>query len=123
MKLALRAKRHDRFMLVTDAMPSVGSDLKSFRIQGRLITVTGDKIVDEDGRLAGAHLDMASAVLNAVKLLGVEPAAALRMGSRNPAEFLKLEDVGRIAPGQRANFVLLDDEFQVRGTWIDGNDA
>ena len=123
MKLALRAKRHDRFMLVTDAMPSVGSDLKSFRIQGRLITVTGDRIVDEDGRLAGAHLDMASAVLNAVKLLGVEPAAALRMGSRNPAEFLKLEDVGRIAPGQRANFVLLDDEFQVRGTWIDGNDA
>ena len=123
MKLALRAKRHDRFMLVTDAMPSVGSDLKSFRIQGRLITVTGDKIVDDDGRLAGAHLDMASAVRNAVKLLGVEPAAALRMGSRNPAEFLKLDDVGRIAPGQRANFVLLDDEFQVRGTWIDGNDA
>ena len=123
LKLALRAKPHNRFMLVTDAMPSVGSDLKSFRIQGRLITVTGDKIVDEDGRMAGAHLDMATAVRNAVKLLGVEPAAALRMGSRNPAEFLKLEDLGRIAPGQRANFVLLDDELQVRGTWIDGNDA
>jgi N-acetylglucosamine-6-phosphate deacetylase len=123
MKLALRAKRHDRFMLVTDAMPSVGSDLKSFRIQGRMITVVGDKIVDEDGRLAGAHLDMASAVRNSVKLLGVDPAAALRMGSRNPAEFLKLDNVGRIAPGQRANLVLLDDELQVRGTWIDGNDA
>ena len=123
MKLALRAKRHDRFMLVTDAMPSVGSDLKSFRIQGRLITVIGDKIVDEDGRLAGAHLDMATAVRNAVKILGAEPAAALRMGSRNPAEFLKLDNVGRIAPGQRANLVLLDDELQVRGTWIDGNDG
>ena len=123
MKLALRAKRHDRFMLVTDAMPSVGSDLKSFRIQGRSITVTGDRILDEDGRLAGAHLDMASAVRNSVKLLGADLATALRMGSRNPAEFLGLADVGRIATGQRANLVLLDDELQVRGTWIDGNAA
>jgi len=45
------------------------------------------------------------------------------MASRNPAEFLKLDNVGRIAPGQRANLVLLDDELQVRGTWIDGNDG
>ena len=120
MKLALRAKRHDRFMLVTDAMPSVGSDTKSFRIQGRLITVSGDKIVDESGSLAGAHLDMASAVRNTVKLLGIEPATALFMASRNPAAFLKLPQLGRIAPGNRANLVLLDEDFAVQGTWIDG---
>ncbi|MEO8063940.1 MAG: N-acetylglucosamine-6-phosphate deacetylase [Pseudomonadota bacterium] len=123
MKLALRAKRHDRFMLVTDAMPSVGSDLKTFRIQGRLIAVTGDKIVDESGRLAGAHLDMAGAVRNAVKLLGIGTVTALCMGSRYPAEFLKLENLGRIAPGRRANLVLLDEQLQVHGTWIDGVDA
>jgi N-acetylglucosamine-6-phosphate deacetylase len=28
--------------------------------------------------------------------------------------------VGRIAPGQRANLVLLDENLQVRDTWIDG---
>jgi len=120
MKLALRAKRRDRFMLVTDAMPSVGSDIKSFRIQGRLITVEGDKIVDEDGRLAGAHLDMAGAVRNTVKLLGADPTLALSMASRYPAEFLKLADLGRIATGQRANLVLLDERLEVRATWIDG---
>jgi N-acetylglucosamine-6-phosphate deacetylase len=120
MKLALRAKRHDRFMLVTDAMPSVGSELKSFHIQGRSITVLGDRIVDEDGRLAGAHLDMAGAVRNAVDLLGVPLADALMMGSRNPAEFLRLQNLGRIAPGQRASLVMLDDRLQVHGTWIDG---
>ena len=120
MKLALRAKRHDRFMLVTDAMPSVGSGLKTFRIQGRLITVTGDKIVDEDGRLAGAHLDMASAVRNTINLLDIAPVEALKMGSCHPAAFLKLPDLGRIAPGQRANLVLLDEQFAVLETWIDG---
>jgi N-acetylglucosamine-6-phosphate deacetylase len=124
LKIALRAKRHDRFMLVTDAMPSVGSNLTSFRIQGRLITLTGDKIVDDAGRLAGAHLDMAGAVRNAVEMLGVPLAEAVYMASRNPAEFLGVAGgVGRLAPGQRANFVLLDDDLQVQGTWIDGIDA
>ena len=59
LKIALRAKQRDRFMLVSDAMPSVGAETKSFEIQGRTITVDGDKIVDDEGRLAGAHLDMA----------------------------------------------------------------
>ena len=124
LKIALRAKRHDRFLLVTDAMPSVGADTTTFQIQGRPITVNGDKLVDENGRLAGAHLDMASAVRNAVEMLGLDLRAALRMASANPAAFLKLEGtLGRIAPGQRANLALLDDRLDVVGSWIDGNPA
>jgi len=123
MKIALRAKRHDRFMFVTDAMPSVGADTRSFHIQGRLITVIGDKIVDEEGKLAGAHLDMAGALRNAVKMLGLPLADAACMAGRNPAEFLGLgADIGRIAPGQRANFALLDEDLGVIRTWIDGRD-
>ena len=121
LKIALRAKRRDRFMLVTDAMPSVGADVDEFRIQGRLITVEGDKIVDDEGRLAGAHLDMASAVRNSVNLLGVSLPEAVRMASAHPAEFLKVDGAeGRIAPGQRANLALVDETLTVRKTWIDG---
>jgi N-acetylglucosamine-6-phosphate deacetylase len=121
LKIALRAKRLDRFLLVTDAMPSVGADAKSFQIQGRNITVNGDKIVDDEGRLAGAHLDMAGAVRNAVQLLGLDLGNALRMASANPAAFLKLDgQLGRIAAGQRADLVLLDDQLNVVSTWIGG---
>jgi N-acetylglucosamine-6-phosphate deacetylase len=123
MKLALRAKRHERFMLVSDAMPTVGASVKAFVLNGKSITAADNKLVDEEGRLAGADLDMASAVRNAVSMLGVELADALRMASSNPAEFLALRDVGRIAPGQRANFALLDTDLQVRDTWIDGRRA
>jgi len=119
-KLALRSKRHDRFMLVSDAMPSVGAQTKNFVLNGRPITVSGNKCLDEDGRLAGADLDMASAVRNAVHMLNLPLAEAVRMATRNPAEFLALEDVGRMAPGQRANLVLLDDELRPLETWIDG---
>ena len=120
MKIALRAKRRDRFMLVSDAMPSVGADAKDFVLNGRPITVEGNKCVDEDGRLAGADLDMATAVRNTVRMLGVSLVDAVRMASAHPAEFLALRDVGRIAPGQRANLALLDGDCHVLNTWIDG---
>ena len=120
MKIALRAKRRDRFMLVSDAMPSVGAEAKDFVLNGRPITVEGNRCLDEDGRLAGADLDMASAVRNCVHLLGLELSEAVRMASANPADFLALRDVGRMAGGQRANLVRLDGDLQPVATWIDG---
>jgi N-acetylglucosamine-6-phosphate deacetylase len=121
LKLALRCKRHDRFMLVTDAMPPVGSPATSFVLQGRTIHVVDGVCRDENGTLAGTGLDMATAVRNAVQLLDLSIAEAARMASEYPAAFLGLEhELGRIAPGLRANLVLMDDELQVRRTWIEG---
>jgi len=51
--------------------------------------------------------------------LGIVGAA--RMASEYPADFLGLGDeLGRIAPGYRANLVLVDDDIQVQRTWIEG---
>jgi N-acetylglucosamine-6-phosphate deacetylase len=121
LKLALRCKRHDRFMLVTDAMPAVGSAASTFVLQGRTIRVIDGICRDQNGTLAGTALDMAAAVRNAVALLDLDVAEAARMASEYPAEFLGLgHELGRIAPGYRANLVLVDDEFKVRKTWIEG---
>jgi N-acetylglucosamine-6-phosphate deacetylase len=122
LKLALRCKRHDRFMLVTDGMPAVGSAEPTFVLQGRTIRVVDGACRDENGTLAGTALDMASAVRNAVSSLGLGIVAAARMASEYPAEFLGLGDeLGRIAPGYRANLVLIDDDIKVHRTWIEGN--
>jgi N-acetylglucosamine-6-phosphate deacetylase len=121
LKLALRCKRHDRFMLVTDAMPAVGSAETTFVLQGRTIRVVDGVCRDENGTLAGTALDMASAVRNAIIMLDLDIAAAARMASEYPAEFLGLGDeLGRIAPGYRANLVLVDEDIRVRQTWIEG---
>jgi len=121
LRIALRCKPHDRFMLVTDAMPGVGTQATSFELQGRRILVSGDVCVDEEGRLAGSNIDMASCVRNAVRMLGVPLAEAARMASQWPAEFLGLgKELGRIAPGFRASLVAADDELKVLDTWIDG---
>ncbi len=121
LKLALRCKRRERFMLVTDAMPAVGSPETSFVLQGRVIHVDGGVCRDERGTLAGTALDMATAVRNAVELLDLSLADAARMASEYPADFLGLgHELGRIAPGYRANLVLVDDQVRVRRTWLDG---
>jgi len=124
LRIALRCKPLERFMLVTDAMPSVGTDAASFELQGRRILVSGNVCVDEDGRLAGSNIDMASCVRNAIQMLGVTLPQAVRMASQWPAEFLGLSaELGRIAPGYRANLVAADDELRVIETWIDGRSS
>ena len=122
LRLALRCKRKDRFVLVTDAMPSVGAGQKSFSLLGRRISVRNGVCIGDDGTLAGSNIDMATAVRNTVQLLHVGIADAVRMASVYPAEFIGLaHEFGRIAPGYRANLVVADDELNVLGTWIDGS--
>ncbi len=124
LRLALRCKPHERFMLVTDAMPSVGTGQESFELQGRRIRVDGFACLDEHGGLAGSNIDMASCVRNAVTMLGLPLPEAVRMASEWPANFLGLgAELGRIAPGYRANLVLADTELNVLDTWIDGRAA
>ena len=121
MRLALRCRPRNRFMLVTDAMPSVGMAEKSFMLGGRRIEVIDGVCVDADGTLAGADLDMATAVRNAVHMLDLPLEEVARMASRYPAEFLRLDgELGRIAPGLRADLVLLDAAGQAKETWIGG---
>jgi len=124
LRLAMRCKPSNRFMLVTDAMPSVGTDASSFKLEGRDITVSGNVCLDEDGRLAGSNIDMASCVRNTMSMLSIPLPEAVRMASLYPAEFLGLShELGRIEPGYRANLVLADDRLNVLETWIDGQPA
>jgi N-acetylglucosamine-6-phosphate deacetylase len=123
LRVALAAKPTGKVLLVTDAMPPVGGRLDSFAIGGERIWVR-DGVLSNGRTLAGSYLDMASAVRNAVHLLGVEPAEALRMASLYPARALGLDrDIGQIAVGHRADLVLLDAELQVRQVWRGGVQA
>ena len=61
--IAVRAKRGPgRILLVTDAMATIGTDMKTFTLNGRTIYRKDGRLTLEDGTLAGADLDMISAV-------------------------------------------------------------
>jgi N-acetylglucosamine-6-phosphate deacetylase len=120
LRLALRGAGHP--MLVTDAMPPVGGSRKSFTLYGEEITVANGGLRRKDGTLAGAFLTMAEAVNNCVHLLDMKLEDALRLASRNPAEFLGLGDrLGQLAPGFRADMVAFHPEkMHVIETWVAG---
>ncbi len=108
LRIAIRARGPERMMLVTDAMSSVGAEHKDFVLQGRQIRVADGICAYEDGTLAGSDLDMATAVANAMGMLGLEPAVAARMAAGNPAAFLGLEaERGMLAAGLRADWARL----------------
>ncbi|AAK22430.1 N-acetylglucosamine-6-phosphate deacetylase [Caulobacter vibrioides] len=124
LKIALRTRALDRFMLVTDAMPTVGLPDKRFNLQGRDIRVVDGVCVDDHGTLAGSDLDMIGAVRNAIDLLDLSLDDAVMMASHAPASFLGLgHGRGLIAPGYAADLCLLNDRLEVAATWIDGQEG
>ncbi|HYC01860.1 MAG TPA: N-acetylglucosamine-6-phosphate deacetylase [Azospirillaceae bacterium] len=121
LRLALALKPRGKLFLVTDAMSPTGTDATEFQLYGRTIRRQDGRLVTADGVLAGADIDMAQAVRNAVDLLGVSLEEALRMASLYPAEFLGLEaSHGRLLPGRAADMALLSPDLRVLGTWVAG---
>lgn len=121
-RAAFAAKGAQRIALVTDAMPTVGTSLASFELMGRTVALADGRLTTGTGTLAGAHLDMASAVRNAVKLAQLPLEDALGAASLTPARFLGLEsERGALVAGARADLVALCPELRVVATWLDGS--
>jgi N-acetylglucosamine-6-phosphate deacetylase len=120
LRLALRGA--SRPMLVTDAMPPVGGSRSRFELYGEEVTVKDGRCLRQDGKLAGSVLDMATAVRNCVRLLGVPLEVALRFASTNPASFIGVDHwLGRLARGYRADIVAIDAEsVEVVAGWTGG---
>ena len=109
-----------RLFLVSDAMATAGSALTAFRLNGRPIQLRDGTLTDENGTLAGAHLTMADAIRNAVTGAGIPLTDALAMATATPAGVLGRRDIGRIAPGCRADLVALDERLAVVKVWQGG---
>ncbi|WBO21861.1 N-acetylglucosamine-6-phosphate deacetylase [Sphingomonas abietis] len=123
-RIALKAKGHERLMLVTDAMALTGVDDDHFLLQGRKIMRDGDRLVDAKGTLAGSTLTMTAAVSNMIAQTGIDLRRAVAMASATPAVFLGIADrTGAIAPGLSADLILVDDDWQVKRSWIAGREA
>jgi N-acetylglucosamine-6-phosphate deacetylase len=120
--IALRAKRGPgRIFLVTDAMSTIGSDITEFTLNGRVVKRHNGRLTLADGTLAGADLDMISAVRFMRDRVGVPLEEALRMASLYPAMSMGLDGgYGRLTSAGRADFVALTEDLRVTSVWIAG---
>ena len=123
-ELIRRLKPADRVLLVSDAIALAGTgDGRAFVGSLEVVVVGGRVTLAGTTTLAGSVIALDSAVRNLVAS-GASLPAAVAAASRNPLAMLGVPDRGRIAVGQRADLVQLDNDLRVQrvlrhGEWIE----
>jgi N-acetylglucosamine-6-phosphate deacetylase len=99
----------DRLYVITDAVTETFEGVYRHKPDG-------DKYVS-NGILSGSALTMHKAFMNLVKNVGIPVEEAIRMCSLYPAQVMQIETkYGKIAPGYTAQFLVLDQEYDLLKT-------
>ena len=111
-----------RMTLVSDAMAALGQEPGRYPLgehQEVIVDATSARL--PDGVLAGSILTQPAALGNLMAFTGCAVEEALTCMTSTPAALLGLtDDIGVIAPGRRADFVLMTPELEVVQTFVDG---
>ena len=89
--MALRARPvPDRMYLISDAMPTVGGPAE-FKLYGSKVTLINNRLVNNEGSLAGAHTTQSEGVKRLVDRIGISAEDALKMTITVPGNAMGLE--------------------------------
>ncbi|HWJ55177.1 MAG TPA: N-acetylglucosamine-6-phosphate deacetylase [Vicinamibacterales bacterium] len=117
---AIRAKRVERMMAITDGSAGAGLPVGSkVSLGGRAVTVTEDACFLDDGTLCGSRITMDGAFRRLLRQ-GFSPVEASRMCSGTQAAELGLSRQGVIVPGALADLAVLDRQLEVATTYVGG---
>ena len=123
-RVAIAAKGADGVMAITDGTGGSGLQPGSFaRLGGRRIRVSDQAVVLDDGTLAGSSLTMDRAFRTIISRFGQSIVDAATMCATTPARQLDLTGFGAIAEGAVADLAVLDREYRVVRTFIDGQEV
>ena len=111
LRTAARAKGDGRWILVTDAVAWRDGRLEAGG-ERRVSIVDGAPRL-ADGTIAGSSLTMDAAVRRMVAEAGIPLHEAVAAASATPADLVGRSDLGRLAPGARADLVVLTPELEV----------
>ena len=121
-KLTVKNKPHGKFTLITDSMRAKGLPDGESELGGQKVFVKDGEARLIDGTLAGSVLKMNVAVKNLVEKCGVSFTDAIDFATVNPAKNIGVFDkYGSIEVGKAANLTVLDDDFNVLYTVVNGN--
>jgi len=102
----------DRIVLSTDNMPAADP---GYHIEGGVMR-------SADGTIAGSALRMDQAVRNYMSYTQIPFAQAIVAATSAPAKLIKHDgEMGRIAPGMRADLSFWDKEYEILGTMVGGH--
>jgi N-acetylglucosamine-6-phosphate deacetylase len=108
-----------RVALVTDAIAGAAAPPGTYRFGSLEITVRDGEVRGPNGGLAGSVLTMIEAVRN-LHALGASFEDAVAAATSVPADVIGLSAAGRIAVGQAADVVVLDDHLEIESVFVSG---
>ena len=141
MDVAIRCKGLDKICLISDMQAAAGLPDGDYEWSGRIIDGeydwTGVKLVkgggvvrlrsadpDRDGTISSSVWPVIHGVWNLVHLVGTPLKDAIRLASLNPAVAVGIDGrVGSIAPGKRADFVVIDADVRLFATIVAGREV
>ncbi len=101
----------DRVVLATDNMPPADA---TYHIEGGVMR-------SADGTIAGSALRIDQAVRNYMSYAEISFAQAVMGATHAPAKLIGAEaEMGRVAPGMRADLSFWDEDYQIAGTMLGG---
>ena len=110
----------EKVVLISDSMPAAGLSDGEYELGGIKVHVKGGKATQEDGTIAGSTINVYEAMVNAIRF-GVPEEQAVLSASYIPAKSVKTEDkVGCIAVGRNADFILVDEDWNLEKVYING---
>ena len=111
--LAYRNKQ-DKLVLITDSIEATDCADGEYSIAGTAVTVKDGKALTHEGTIAGSTLHLLDGVKNLAAFAGIPFETALYCATMAPAKSLKLDhEIGEIAPGKRADLLLLDQDLRL----------
>ena len=111
-RLYIRVMREERVILISDCMRATGLSDGEYFFGGQKIIVKDSTALTETGHLAGSTVTLYECVRCAVGM-GIPEESAFRMASENPARLMGLNK-GKIAEGYDADFILVDDNLNLK---------
>ena len=119
--LLRRDKPIDKIVLVTDALKPTEQATGPFIANGEEV-VLRDGVFHRkiDDVIAGSSLTMIRGIRNLVRF-GFSLEDAVKTASTNPAQVMRFSRKGTIIPGNEADMVVFDNQFQVLATVVGGN--
>jgi len=117
--LVLKCKGPNKTILISDATPGAGLPDGDYILGLNKVIIRDGVAKTEGGSLAGSTIMLMRAVQNVMKL-GLSLKDALSMATTSPCNAMGFKDVGRIARGCKADFIVLDKQLNVVETYIDG---
>ena len=110
-----------RIVLVSDALRCCGMPDGDYTLGGQPVHLENSIAKLPDGTIAGSATNLYQGMQNAVKF-GISREEAILSATLNPAKAIGAEDeIGSIASGKRADFVVCDENLNRKQVFLAGN--